>query len=99
MATPESRVKAKVSAILKKYNVYFFYPATGGYGRSGIPDVIACVRGRFVGIECKAGDNNPTALQQRELQRIIDSLGRALVVRETNLDELDLLIKELVNAN
>jgi Holliday junction resolvase len=99
MATPESRVKAKVSAILKKHNVYFFYPATGGYGRSGIPDVIACVRGRFVGIECKAGDNNPTALQQRELQRIIDSLGRALVVRETNLDELDLLIKELVNAN
>lgn len=99
MATPESRVKAKVSSILKKYNVYFFYPATGGYGRSGIPDVIACVRGRFVGIECKAGDNNPTALQQRELQRIIDSLGRALVVRETNLDELDLLIKELVNAN
>jgi len=99
MATPESRVKAKVSAILKKHNVYFFYPATGGYGRSGIPDVIACVRGRFVGIECKASDNNPTALQQRELQRIIDSLGRALVVRETNLDELDLLIKELVNAN
>ena len=99
MATSESRVKAKVSAILKKHNVYFFYPATGGYGRSGIPDVIACVRGRFVGIECKAGDNNPTALQQRELQRIIDSLGRALVVRETNLDELDLLIKELVNAN
>jgi hypothetical protein len=99
MATPESRVKAKVSAILKKHNVYFFYPATGGYGRSGIPDVIACVRGRFVGIECKAGDNNPTALQQRELQRIIDSLGRVLVVRETNLDELDLLIKELVNAN
>ena len=99
MATPESRVKAKVSAILKKHNVYFFYPATGGYGRSGIPDVIACVRGRFVGIECKAGDNNPTALQQRELQRIIDSLGSALVVRETNLDELDLLIKELVNAN
>jgi len=99
MATPESRVKAKVSAILKKHNVYFFYPATGGYGRSGVPDVIACVRGRFVGIECKAGDNNPTALQQRELQRIIDSLGRALVVRETNLDELDLLIKELVNAN
>jgi hypothetical protein len=99
MTTPESRVKAKVSAILKKYNAYFFYPATGGYGRSGVPDVVACVRGKFVGIECKAGDNTPTALQQRELQRIIDASGRALIVRETNLDELDLLIKELSDAN
>lgn len=99
MATPESRVKAKVSAILKKYNVYHFYPATGGYGRNGVPDVVACVRGKFLGVECKAGDNVPTALQQRELQRIIDSMGRALIVRETNLDELEAIIKEMTNAN
>lgn len=99
MTTPEGRVKAKVSAILKKYNAYYFYPATGGYGRSGVPDVVACVMGKFVGIECKAGKNDVTALQQRELQRIIDSLGRALIVRETNLDELEALIKELSDAN
>lgn len=97
MATPESRVKAKVSAILKKYNTYHFFPATGGYGRNGVPDVVACCRGKFLGIECKAGDNYVTALQQRELQRIVDAGGYALIVRETNLAELDELMKGLTN--
>lgn len=86
--TPESAVKKKVVDILKAAGAYYFFPATGGFGRSGVPDIIVCFKGRFIGIECKAGDNTPTALQQRELMRIIDAGGSAFVVNEESLNAL-----------
>ncbi len=41
-----------------------------------------------VSIETKAGNNKPTALQERELKQIRDAGGVAFVINETNLDEL-----------
>ena len=55
--TPEGKVKDAVKKILKSLNIYYFMPATGGYGRSGVPDIVCCVKGLFVAIECKAGLN------------------------------------------
>jgi hypothetical protein len=95
MATPESKVKAAVVKLLEKYDAYYFYPATHGYGRSGVPDIVCCVRGRFIGIECKAGDNKPTALQVRELDNIRRAHGVAAVIRETNLIVLETILQEL----
>ena len=91
--TPEAKVKAKVVKILKAHGVYYFYPVTGGFGRSGIPDVICCANGYFVAIECKAGKNKPTPLQEAEMQKIRDAGGATLVVNETNIDDVELLIR------
>lgn len=93
-ATPEAKVKRKVTQILKELGCYYFYPVTGGFGRSGVPDIIACYKGRFVGIECKAGNNKPTALQQRNLQEIDKADGIALVVNEDNLATLKASIEQ-----
>ena len=93
--TPEAAVKAKVVAILKDEDVYYFFPATHGYGRSGVPDIICCVNGLFVGIECKAGNNKPTALQVRELEEIRRAGGCALVVNEENWDMVRPLIHSM----
>ena len=85
-------MKKQVVEILKREGVYYFYPVTGGFGRSGIPDIICCLNGRFFGIECKAGTNKPTALQEAEMARIRLAGGKTLVVNETNLND----VKELV---
>ena len=62
--TPEGRIKARLKAMLKRLGVWHFSPANNGLGVSGIPDVIAIVCGRFVGIEVKSGPTKkPTALQ------------------------------------
>ena len=87
--TPEGKVKDACVALLQRYGAYYFFPATGGYGRSGIPDIVACYNGRFIGIECKAGDNKPTALQEREMAAIRAARGSTLVIRETNIGELE----------
>ena len=59
--TPEAKVKKAVKKMLDDRGAYYFMPATGGYGRSGVPDIVGCHKGIFFGIECKAGDNQPTA--------------------------------------
>jgi len=91
--TPEAKVKAKCRKVLDDLSAYYFFPATHGYGRSGVPDIIGCHRGVFFGIECKAGKGTTTALQERELRRIKESGGIALVVNEDNVDNLKTLLR------
>ena len=86
--TPEKKVKNKVVTILKNCGAYYFFPATYGMGRSGVPDVVCCYRGKFIGIECKANGNKPTVLQERELTAITNAGGGALVIDENNLGTL-----------
>ena len=73
--TPEGEIKDQVRKVLDKAGAYYFFPAANGYGRSGVPDIIACYYGHFIGIECKAGSKQPTALQQRELENISKAEG------------------------
>ena len=93
--TPEKKVKNSVTKILKAYGAYYFYPVMGGYGRSGIPDIIVCHKGKFIAIECKAGGNTATALQEAELKKIEDADGIALVIDENNLDTVEHLVRTI----
>ena len=86
--TPETKVKDKIKTILKELKCYYFMPSANGYGRSGIPDFIGCLNGAFFAIETKAGKGTTTALQDREIQRIKDAGGIALVINEENIDTL-----------
>ena len=74
--TPEAKVKKVVVAQLKQLGAYYFYPVTGGYGQSGVPDVVGCYEGLFFGIECKAGNAG----------------GIDLVVNEDNMNAVARLI-------
>ena len=92
-STPESKVKKQVRALLESYDVYNFMPPANGFGRAGIPDIVGCFRGQFIAVECKAGNNTTTALQDRELQRIKEAGGYALVINENNINELKELLE------
>ena len=95
MSTPESKVKKKVKKILDDLNAYHFSPMATGYGRSGVPDIIACYKGKFIGIECKSGDNKPTLLQLRNIDDIKRNQGLAIVINEDNIESLLALVKEI----
>jgi len=85
--TPEAKVKKKVVAILKEMGAYYFYPVTGGYGQSGVPDIVGCHQGRFFGIECKVGKNKPTPLQEKNLKQIAEAGGVSLVINADNIED------------
>ena len=85
----EKWVKQQVVKMLKERHVYYFFPIAGAYTSIGVPDIVACIRGKFVGIECKAGNNRPTELQLRNLEAIRDNGGHAWVVNENDLETLE----------
>lgn len=91
--TPERKVKAKVRSLLIAHNVWFFMPIPM-YNR-GIPDFICCLRGKFIGIETKAGRGKLSELQRLTLLDIERAGGYVLVVNEDNLSSLEELLKEL----
>ena len=86
--TPEGIVKAKIVKILKAYGVYYFMPAGTTRGRSGIPDIICCSKGRYVAIEAKSATGKVSELQKYELEKIANAGGVALVINGENMNEL-----------
>lgn len=50
----------------------------GGFQKSGIPDIIACVKGQFVSIEVKAQNGRPSELQELNTGRIRNSGGHGV---------------------
>ena len=88
VATPEAKVKKVVVRQLKALGAYYFSPVTGGFGRSGVPDIVGCFRGHFFAIECKAGGNKPTLLQQKNIDEIAACGGLVWVVDESNMNSV-----------
>lgn len=90
--TPEGKVKAKVSGLLKATpNLYYFMPVQGGYGAATL-DYLGCYLGRFFGIETKKPRAKPT---ERQLQTIasIELAGGKTFVIDGDTTELELWIK------
>lgn len=90
--TPEKKVKNGVRLVLDKLGAYYVMPVTNGFGKQGAPDFLVCLKGKFFGIECKAGKGKTTALQELNLQHIRDAGGIALVVYE---DDVPMLVERL----
>ena len=93
--TPEGKVKAKVVRLLKTMGVWYFFPANNGFGKSGIPDIIAIVRGEFIGIEVKSATGKPTELQKICGAEIERAGGTWVVVR----DDITMMMLEAIIVN
>jgi len=71
MKTPEAFEKAAVCKYLDSLSLcWYMKPATFGFGKSGVPDIIVCLGGRFVGLEIKREGKPPTAIQMRRMAEI-----------------------------
>lgn len=78
--TPEGKVKTAVKKILEEHGVFYFFPPANGLGRSGIPDIVCCIDGKFVGIEVKTEKGVLSALQDVCHADIRASGGNVFVV-------------------
>lgn len=98
--TPESKVKKKLIDFLKSLgsDCFYYMPVQNGMGQSGIPDIICCIKGRMVALECKATRKNyPTTLQAFALSQIQKSGGVAWVVDDENVDKAIANIQEAID--
>lgn len=82
--TPEGAVKRDCKKFLESFGpqVYQYWPVQTGYGKRGL-DVFLCVRGRFIGVECKKPDvNEPTKFQGITMSEVVVAGGITLLVND-----------------
>ena len=78
----EADIVKAIMVFLRALPLCFCWKEHGGmYGTAGIPDIIACIGGRFFGFEVKTSAGRPTKLQEATIRKINGSGGVAAVVR------------------
>lgn len=77
----ESQFQKKVIEHLIRESSWVLKTWSNGVQRSGVPDVIACVNGYFLGIELKNETGQPSALQLWNIREIRKANGIAIVLR------------------
>ena len=88
----EKDITAAIMRYLKIVPDCFVFKTHGGmYGTAGLPDIICCVGGRFVGSEVKTPDGKLSALQKVTLQKINAAGGTAVKVESVDA------VKEIIN--
>ena len=92
----ESDVKDDIKKILTKHGVWYFMPSMNGYGRSGIPDFVCCISGRFLAIEAKFGRGTTNVNQDRELLAISNSGGVSMIINEVSIPELEAYLAAII---
>ena len=58
-------------------DVFFWKEHGSVYGTNGVPDIICCYKGRFLGLECKRPGGRLTELQKRAIKKITRAGGVA----------------------
>lgn len=77
--TPHAKLRKEICDWLKEIGAWYVCTNSQGYGRKGIPDILACVRGKFVAIEVKVLPDKPSPWQMRELKAVQDAHGISVV--------------------
>ena len=81
---------------IKKYlaslgsDVFFWKEHGGPYGTSGVPDIICCYKGRFLGLEVKLPSGKLTELQKRAIEKINRAGG--IACRVESVDDVQAVI-------
>lgn len=79
----ESNLVLKVERYLKTYRERAWFVKTAGNAaqRSGIPDILICIDGNFIGLELKRedGSGRPSKQQEIECSKIQKAGGYSLI--------------------
>jgi len=92
----ERSIVTKVLRYLKTVPGCFCWKEHGGmYGTAGIPDIIACVNGRFIAFEIKTPSGKTTKLQEATIRKILNAGGAGGVAAVVHsVDEVKVILEK-----
>jgi hypothetical protein len=93
MTKPEKKLQDKCIAYLKSKGIYHLNLYGDGFSGKGKPDLLVCIKGRFVAFELKVGANDMQDDQKLHKLRIERSGG--LHYSPYTLSEFKSIVEEL----
>lgn len=82
---PEKTIENKIKRYLESLGAYFVKIHGSAYMPSGTPDILACINGRFVGIEVKKEKGGVVSdLQLLKLKQIENAGGVGIIARSVS---------------
>lgn len=105
---PEKQFENKIKEFFHQHGIYpagrqanrigwYVKVWGGGFQKAGVPDILACIRGRFVAIEVKASNGRPSALQILNCENIQASGGLSWILYPEEFEEFKHAILSLIN--
>lgn len=82
----EKQFEKQVKAYLDELNVWWLKTWSNGIQREGIPDLLICCNGYFLGVELKNEKGHPSALQLWNIDQIRKAGGIAIVLYPQQFD-------------
>lgn len=76
----EKQFENKVKKFLKDKRCWTLKTWSNGVQRSGVPDLLVCCDGYFIGVELKAENGKPSELQLYNLRKIEEAGGYAILL-------------------
>lgn len=90
----EKQFENKVKTFLKDNGCWFLkYWGGAAYTKSGIPDILACCSGQFLGVEVKAKNGKPSELQLYNLKKIDEAGGLAILLYPDDFETFKIMIE------
>ena len=92
----EKNFENKIKSFLKENNAWFVKFFANRMTKVGVPDILACVNGYFIGIEVKAQNGRPSELQLWNVSKIKESEGFAVVLYPNQFEDFKALVHKLM---
>ena len=97
----EKAFENRVKQFLKEQGCWFVKYWSGlsasgqKFTRDGIPDILCCCNGYFLGIEIKAPKGKPSPLQIHNLKKIDESGGYGILLYPKDFEVFKILIQKI----
>lgn len=95
----EKQFENQVKAFLKDRDCWVLKTWSNGIQREGVPDLLVCCNGFFVGVELKNETGKPSALQLWNIDKIREAGGIAIVLYPNQFDEFKHMVNLLQTGN
>ena len=101
---PEKQFENKVKVYLKEQGCWFvkYWSGTAQNGKKftkdGVPDLLICCNGFFIGLELKAENGKPSQLQLWNLEQIRKAGGIGIVLYPHMFEEFKEMIEKLMRG-
>lgn len=92
---PEKTFENKVKKFIEDHGGWYVKFFANRMTKEGIPDILACINGYFVGIEVKAQNGKPSELQLYHCDKIRKAGGFAFILYPSGFEDFKTFVHGL----